>query len=333
MSDDTPLLPFDDDNFDAAAPQKAGQALLGDQPFAYIGQALDIAGFAAYVASYRFGTIPPEYVVLHHTANPDASWAPLSSNPGTKWDRGETGMNVPQIRIKRQGQLDAIQRYYASLGWSAGPHLFIDERWIWLMTPMYDVGIHAKSGNSYRDRSSTLHYSIGIEVVGYYEKQVWPAAVARNVGMAVAILRRRLGTFALEYRPGPRNTPAAHLGSLSSHRDYNKLECPGAAITEAYYVSVAQQCWRELLTSGIDAPADERWYTVKPAVTGGATIRSAPRQNAAVLGRLHAGDVWQGEPVTGQTVTIAGFGSSNQWICDSTMRYVAAVLLEERKTK
>lgn len=249
MNDEPPILPFDQDAFDEHAPQKPpnpyAPAVLGEA-FSYIGTALTVEEFAAYVAGYKFGTIPPEFVVLHHTAVPDASWAPLSSNPATKWDRDEKGKTVQQIQAKRKRQLDGVKNYYQSLGWNAGPHLFIDERWIWLFTPMYDVGIHAKSGNSYRDPKGKLHYSIGIEVVGYYEKVRWPASVARNVGMALALLRRRLGTFALEYRPGPKNAPAAHLGSLSSHRDYNKPECPGKAITEAFYTSVAKAAWREL---------------------------------------------------------------------------------------
>lgn len=73
----------------------------------------------------------------------------------------------------------------------------------------------------------------------------------------------------------------------------------------------------------------ERRYKVKQLVTAGATIRSAPRTNADVLGRLRAGEAWTGEAIPGQVVSIAGFGSSNQWIRDSQMRCVSSVLLEE----
>lgn len=247
MTDDIPLLPYDADSFDPAAPQKPRPAVLGAPSFAYIGEARTVEQFASYCASYHFGSTPPDFVVIHHTANPDASWAPLSSNPKTKWDRSEAGATEAQIKVKRKAQLDGVMRYYRdTMGWLAGPHLFVDERWIWLFTPMYDVGIHAKAGNSYRDSKKKLHYSIGVEVIGYYEKQVWSPAVARNVGMALAILRKRLGTFSLDYRPGPTNTPAAHVGSLSSHRDYNKPACPGKAITEQYYCGVAQQAWKKL---------------------------------------------------------------------------------------
>lgn len=244
---DIPTLPFDTDAYDPAQPTKPRPAVLGAPEFHYIGQATTVDTFASYCASYNFGSVPPDYVVLHHTAVPDASWAPLNNDVKIKWDRSETSATPSQIKTKRKAQLDGIMRYYRdTLGWTAGPHLFIDDKYIWLFTPMYEVGIHAKAGNSYRDKKKRLHYSIGVEVIGYYEKQLWPPAVARNVGMALAILRRRLGTFSLDYRPGPPNTPAAHVGSLSSHRDYNKPACPGKAITEQFYVSVAQAAWKEL---------------------------------------------------------------------------------------
>jgi N-acetylmuramoyl-L-alanine amidase-like protein len=243
---DIPLLPFDTDS-NADTPQKPRPAVLGAAAFAYDGRALTIEQFATHCAGYNFGSVPPDYVVLHHTANPDASWAPLSSDVRTKWDRNEHGMSEAQIKLKRKLQLDGIMHYYRdTLHWNAGPHLFCDDKYIWLFTPMYDVGIHAASGNSYRDSKKKLHYSIGIEVVGYYEHVRWPEKVAHNVGMALAILRRRLGTFSLDYRPGPLNAPQAHVGSISSHRDYNKPSCPGKAITEAFYVGVAQAAWKEL---------------------------------------------------------------------------------------
>ncbi len=110
---------------------------------------------------------------------------------GSVWDANEAGLSDAQIKVKRKGQFDFIMRYYRdTLGWPAGPHLFIDERWIWLFSPMAVVGVHAAAGNSYRDNARALHYSIGIEVIGYYESVVWPEAVARNVAGAVAALQR-----------------------------------------------------------------------------------------------------------------------------------------------
>lgn len=78
----------------------------------------------------------------------------------------------------------------------------------------------------------------------------------------------------------------------------------------------------------LDAP-DVTRYRVRDDVTAGATIRSAARTNAAVLGRLHAGDSWSGETTIGQKVFVTGFGSSNQWVRSADMRFVWRNLLEE----
>ena len=62
----TGALPFDRDANDSQP------VVLGVAPehFLYIGQGLTVAQFAAYVQSFIFGRIPPDYVVLHHTAIP-----------------------------------------------------------------------------------------------------------------------------------------------------------------------------------------------------------------------------------------------------------------------
>ena len=247
------LLPFDGDAYDPGAPKKSVPAVLGDDPFPYDGRGLTLPQFEAHVLSYDFGRVPPDFVVFHHTAVPDASWAPYTGNVATQWDRGEAGLSDDEIRIKRKRQLDGLQKYYASLGWNAGPHLFVDDRFIWLMTPMYYIGIHAKWGNSFR-AFQRLHYSIGIEVIGYYGKVTWPPAVSLLVGRAVRALQKRLGTFDLKYlypvaKPGMvvvgDTQRCAHperlrYGGLSSHRDYNKPQCPGDAITEDFYTGVCK---------------------------------------------------------------------------------------------
>jgi hypothetical protein len=238
------ILPFEDDS---AAPGQLPAVLgeVGPEQFRYIGKGLTADEFASYVQSYNFGKIPPDYVVLHQTANPCMQAAAYPG--GRAWDADEAGKTDEQIYQKRLGGLLGMREYYRlRLQWDRGPHLYIDERYIWLFTPMYEVGIHAKEGNSYRDGTEQLHYSIGIEVIGYYEHTAWSEPVARMVGHAVATLKRQLGTFELCYKPGPLHTPSAHANSISSHRDYNKPACPGAAITEDYYCQVIQAGWDRL---------------------------------------------------------------------------------------
>lgn len=75
-------------------------------------------------------------------------------------------------------------------------------------------------------------------------------------------------------------------------------------------------------------PAAPLSYRVRAGVTAGARVRSAPRQSAAVLLRLWAGDVWAGTRETGELVALEGFPTGDTWIKDSQGRYVWAGLLE-----
>jgi hypothetical protein len=219
--------------------------------FAYDGRALTLDQFRAYLVDYDFGPIPPDQLILHNTANPDASWAPLSSDARTHWDRGEAQLTVEQIKAKRKKQLDGIRDYYASMGWSSGPHLFIDERWIWLFTPMAEIGVHAKAGNSYHDETGRLHYSLGIEVVGWFGRAPWHPQQAQLLRGAVQALQATLGTFEIAYQKAPRNQPAAHQGTIAFHRDYNKAECPGAFITPQYAIPLLRAPLDELRAAQI----------------------------------------------------------------------------------
>jgi hypothetical protein len=227
MSDDTTLLPFDDDaqGGDPALPGELTPhaGVLGES-FLYIGRGLTADEFDAYVAGYDFGPIPPDFVVLHHTAIPTME----------QWTAGQDESNCYTYR---KAKLGAIMHYYKDTkGWDRGPHLFIDDRYIWLFTPMNALGIHAASGNSCRV-NGRLHYSVGIEVVGDYSRAPWPPNVAALVSRAVNALQKKLKTFQIDYKDAPINRPELHIGQVASHRDFNKPACPGAAITPAFYLA------------------------------------------------------------------------------------------------
>lgn len=203
--------------------------------FLYDGTGYTPQSFIRYVQEYDFGSIPPNFVVLHHTATPDLF----------AWTSNEAGLSTQALYDKRKRQLDAIQRYYEQqLGWDRGPHLFIDEHYIWVFTPMFHVGIHAGTGNG-----SVPNYSIGIEVVGNYDMGVWPQEIASNVGVAVAVIKDTLGTFEYVHRVGP--------GGISAHRDYRSTNCPGKAITTAFYLQKLTEGWehyQHLMTPSAPPP-------------------------------------------------------------------------------
>ena len=183
------LMPFDSDAAELDATAR------GDWSF-NTSAGLTADEFTAYVKTYDFGSAPPDFICIHHTADPCTVY---TGGGNQVWDQGEAGLNIDQIKAGRQAKVLNLKSYYEkTLGWTRGPHLFIDDRFIWLFTPMSLVGVHAKWGNSF-NRAGTLHYSIGIEVVGNYEHKQWPPAVAQLVGHAVAALKQRLGTFELRY--------------------------------------------------------------------------------------------------------------------------------------
>jgi hypothetical protein len=130
-----------------------------------IGKCLSLEEFKKYVKEKDFGSLPPTFMVLHHT------WKPTKAD----WQGEKT--------------LLGIKRYYEGKGWNAGPHLFIAEDGIWLFTDMYDVGIHAGVGNG----SLKTGYSIGIEVVGNYDGEKWSGETKKNALGAVVALQKKLG--------------------------------------------------------------------------------------------------------------------------------------------
>lgn len=238
-------------------------------PLHYIGVGLTPAEFRDYCLAYDFGSVPPSYWIWHHTVNPDASWAPMSSNQATWWDRNEQGMTLAQKKTKRKGQLDAIARYYIGLGWTTCPHLFVDDIWVWLACPMYFIAIHANEGNSYT-KSGKTRYSIGCEVVGFYDRATWSPAVRATAGWAFACVKQRLN-IQIVYTSAPQDRPDLHDPQLSGHRDYTtEKTCPGTAITPEFYVQAAHDGWAayQANTPPGQAPADPLRARTLPGAPG-----------------------------------------------------------------
>lgn len=133
--------------------------------------------------------------VLHHTVNPLVS----------SW-KGEPTMK-------------AMQRYYESMQWTAGPHLFVvagspnpANDGIWQMTPLDAVGIHAGICNS--------HFW-GLEVVGNYDATTWDAATTQLVLSTIVVLH---------------NWASLQINDVTiiGHRDCKSPKtCPGRAINLA----------------------------------------------------------------------------------------------------
>lgn len=289
--DDT--LPFDTD---IASEERRSAQKVPLEKFLYVGQPKTAAEFSDYVQSYDFGSQPPDYVILHHTASPctlhtlcpeRGTHAPCKThNPNPwLWDSDEDHLSEVEIIAKRRSQLERLREFYRwhfdqKLGrmdsWDRGPHLFIDERWIWLFTPMFHPAVHARAGNEHRDAQGRVRYSIGIEVIGYYEHKPWPKPVAELVSHAVAVLKQRLNNFELRFVAGS--------GGISSHRNWGKPQCPGAAITEDYYLGALRAGWDRLTNP---RPAPTTSITVDSPILGPAS-GTLDQAVAFIKGRLPA---------------------------------------------
>lgn len=161
-----------------------------------VGQVWTPESFGEYVKSLNLSWA--QGVTIHHTAYPDLSMRP----------RGFTAQHLRNL-----------ESYYRGKGWSAGPHLFIDEDQIWGMSSLERRGVHARSFNA-------TH--IGIEVLGNYDREnpfegrgadCWE--VTR---LAVMALLERMGR-------GP--------SAVNFHRDDPRTSknCPGSLVNKERFLA------------------------------------------------------------------------------------------------
>jgi hypothetical protein len=171
-----------------------------------IGRVLTVDEWRDYVARYNFRDMPPTRIVLKHTFSPTLE----------QW--------------QGQKSLLGIQEFDASKGYTAGAHIYAGPDGIWLFTPMSQVGIHSAAGNS-GDSNGQHWYSIGIVMIGYYDRERPSGAVWENTKSVIGALSQRL------------QIPPENL--VTFHRDYSKsTSSPGWAVTKDWVIDEVKQ-WME----------------------------------------------------------------------------------------
>lgn len=140
-----------------------------------IGNSYTPAAFDSYCHELRWTAWRPSFIVLHNTAIPSLAQRPNGFTP--------------------QG-IKNLERYYRDEapvksgppGWNAGPHLFIDDRNVWVFTPLTVSGVHSPSWNK---------LALGVEMLGNYETEPFDSGrglkVRRNTVAALATLNAILG--------------------------------------------------------------------------------------------------------------------------------------------
>lgn len=133
-----------------------------------VGQSFQPDKFADYCHSQHWTTWRPTMIVLHNTGVPTLAQRPNG--------------------LTKQHILDLEKYYRDDQHWSAGPHLFVDDKQIWVFTPLTTSGVHSPSWN---------HIALGVEMLGDYATEKFDAgrglAVRKNAVAALAILCGTLG--------------------------------------------------------------------------------------------------------------------------------------------
>lgn len=112
-----------------------------------------------------------------------------------------------------KGYIRGLERYFCNdQHWSAGPHQFIDDRQIWVFTPLTVSGVHSPSWN---------RLALGIETLGEYTTDASDtgrsAKVQANAVAAIAILSAVLGLGSVTMRLHKENPLTTHKGYPGKH--------------------------------------------------------------------------------------------------------------------
>jgi len=117
-----------------------------------VGQSFSAQDFDSYCHSIQWTAWRPSFIVLHNTAIPNLAQRP-------------NGLTKEHI--------NGLESFYRDVQkWSAGPHLFVDDRQIWAFTPLNMSGVHSPSWNK---------IAIGIEMLGDYETEPFDSGRGLNV--------------------------------------------------------------------------------------------------------------------------------------------------------
>ncbi|MEA2339317.1 MAG: hypothetical protein QOE82_3324, partial [Thermoanaerobaculia bacterium] len=124
-----------------------------------IGARFSPAEFDDYVRQLVFTTWRPQFVVVHNTGSPTLAERPVGFTPA---------------------HIQNLVTYYRDgLGWSAGPHCFVDQNGIWVFTPLTTPGVHSPSWND---------KTWGVETLGEYEAEAFTDPIHENLVACLATL-------------------------------------------------------------------------------------------------------------------------------------------------
>lgn len=133
-----------------------------------VGRSFTSDEFDGYCHTLQWAAWRPTFIVLHNTAIPSLAQRPEG--------------------LTRQ-HIQSLEAFYRDTqGWKAGPHLFVDDRQIWVFTPLTVSGTHSPSWNK---------VALGIEMLGDFETEAFDSGrgleVRKNAVAALATVSAILG--------------------------------------------------------------------------------------------------------------------------------------------
>lgn len=167
-----------------------------------IGKGFHLPEFQSYLDSITFGAWKPSRICIHHCAAPSLAQRP----------NGFLDQHMPNL-----------QDFYEGKGWSAGPHLFIDDDQAWVFSPLNQRGVHAVSFNS---------TAIGIEMLGDYDTEdPWSGRGAHVLSTTAQVVTMLLAKLRLT------------KSAIVLHRDDPKTSktCPGKLIRKDAFLELVKE--------------------------------------------------------------------------------------------
>ena len=224
---------------------------------------------AAYIRSLSYSNWRPSNFVVHNTASPTLK----------QW----WGSTPPKQRMVN------LQNYYENeMGWSAGPHFFIDGKSWWCMTPTNVKGVHSPSWNG------TM---LGFEHVGDYETE----SATEGMGAQVQRMGHQLSAACCEFFGWDPERLKFHFEDPNTDH-----ACPGGNMKKGVYIDCVQQTMGEGGDHSPEPqpPAEPRQGIVKGVAKGDKlNIRSQSSSSSPIIGACENGDdlTIVGEAMNGTT--------------------------------
>lgn len=168
-----------------------------------VGRSFSVEEFDEYCHTLHWTAWRPKFIVLHNTDEPNLSQRP-------------NGFTTEHMQ-------NFVSYYRDKKGWSAGPHLFVDDKKIWVFCPLTTSGVHSPSWNI---------DGLGVEMLGNYNSDKFDVGrglnVQKNTIAAIASLSAVLGldpTLMKLHKEDKRTT----------HDD-----CPGKNVTKSEVIKKVQ---------------------------------------------------------------------------------------------